>query len=874
MSDKFGRHKSNRWVKASVPTYGDDWGSEYDYEDDSDQEPDIPSRKVTPQRFELPETTETSSPSRIDPPSLPNLSPQQQFLNHQSSPATTFQPSEHTKNLVLSIDNFDHAQLDSDLDSDDSGIPDIVDDTYFATLTLSMKKSGANSTNIDSNDPPVAHNVKLVKIQNKNQADDFFPPTPTYSTHTRQSSNTFSTPDTARSDRSFQSDTDSIQKEPENLNLADAFTSKQRNLLEENVGQSGLARDNTINGMGSQGKENEPDLDRPISFDPKANKESESGVAPAPLVLSIDKKEFNYSDDSSDDDWGYNSQHSSNEDLANDKPTDSEKDSYSFEEKGLSVKPSNSPNLNKTTPIRTDALDSLISDLHSSLDKGSSDKEAFLPQLDSHDLEMPDFENTSFGQYDDEFSGPTTPIAPLSIDDEKKGHESFINDQNIRKKSIRKPPPLRKDLVSADYTNIADAVSGYINENDSDSTKNLSSINESPQEEPVKPFSPAAGVNDLKSPELQPVVSSGSLSTGSISIDPTPVEDNVNTVEGDEKDLNRRASTMSTATFNMGGWTPNTNGFRDQFISDNDNESHINFDPDDSASSNFNKFTKVRTVSGSTDVSNGSDQSIPETIDVPLPRITEDPDDGNEGNDTTPTDGQTLDYSPTNQTTDSIFKEHSYPRAVFKEEKLTPEGSKENLNKTPDTQRQRYSSLLGSSDDKRLASDASTLAVEKESLKSVLSPSSPESSRIEAISDTTDVASVSSVVKKPNSSGGSQKYPVSNWKAIMALSQPQDRIAALKDALRKEVEYDSGLQAWLSETLKSSQVSSNMHIGRLASEAYSNAQHSELRRHNTIRSKVSIVKDKVETSGLQASSFGKRFFSKGKKLMKSTTGES
>lgn len=72
---------------------------------------------------------------------------------------------------------------------------------------------------------------------------------------------------------------------------------------------------------------------------------------------------------------------------------------------------------------------------------------------------------------------PTTPIAPLSTADERWGHESYISGH---KTSIRKPPP-RKNLVSVDYSNIADAVSGYLSAEEKSDTfddKNLDDIEE------------------------------------------------------------------------------------------------------------------------------------------------------------------------------------------------------------------------------------------------------------------------------------------------------------------------------------------------------------------------------------------------------------
>lgn len=243
-------------------------------------------------------------------------------------------------------------------------------------------------------------------------------------------------------------------------------------------------------------------------------------------------------------------------------------------------------------------------------------------------------------------------------------------------------------------------------------------------------------------------------------------------------------------------------------------------------------------------MSNGSSDSIPETIDVALPSINEDPDDGE--------DYQRPHMNPTMSTIDSVLGEHDYPRPLFNEERLTPMTSKDNISTN------KYSSLIPPIETRKPSDGSVTSGLSKVD-------------ETETVSGERRVSSGGNTVKETRISSGEfapKSYPVFDWKKIMATSQPIDRIRLLKEALESEAKYDSGLEHWLHGTLKQSDSASTMHIGRIASEAYLNATHSDIRRHASIRSKVSIVKDKVETSGLHASSFGKRFLSKGKKLMK------
>ena len=189
----------------------------------------------------------------------------------------------------------------------------------------------------------------------------------------------------------------------------------------------------------------------------------------------------------------------------------------------------------------------------------------------------------------------------------------------------------------------------------------------------------------------------------------------------------------------------------------------------------------------------------------------------------------------------SVLKDHNYQKPLFREERLTPAASDD------DFSTQKYHSLIPP--DIRVASDSSETTERKRSV-------STSTMNTDATVNITPKITSPPLITTPG------KYPVSDWKSIITISQPQDRIAAFKEALLKEQEYDSGIQMWLNYALKQEPTfNSNLLIGRVASQAYQNAPHNDLRRHVSLRTKVNLVKDKVEgTTG----SFGKTTGSLGK----------
>lgn len=915
MSDKFGRNKSTRWVKASIPTYGDEWGDEYDYDYESGNESEPEHSESQTQTANEQSTSVEEKRSQRKYSDVLQLD---QYGNREKDADVQAQ----NPNLVLSIDKLRTRRYTSeDSSSEDEEGPEIMDE-----IDEPYRKSGSedfifedNKVKLQSKQPSDAGDDKTSELSDMpinqtvttldkqyGQKPDLLPPTPTFSTTDKTNNSVGETP---KSERSYQSDADSIQNEPSDLNIRDI--GKFSSHLYENAYSNDIPVESNHmtqeDHLDKHMQQEHEQLETQQDESTMSSNESKSTEAPAPLVLSIDKKKYDDNDNSSDDDWGYNSQKESDEETASEDekhPTEVEKP-YT----GDLNEEKDTPHKNKS-----DALDNLIMDLQnaslvgnkdgqvtkSARNEASGKDELFLNMDSLQNISLPDFENNSFSHYDgenhkglniqnilpdeqEENSQPPTPIAPLTFGDEVKGHEDFVTGLTGHRRSIRKPPPNsanlttnRNELVSVDYTNIADAVSGYMN--DDGSNKNLDlNLGDSGAARLSNVPETEGDDNENKDLEadLNPTISaasSGSLSTGSFSFDAAhasqkqegPKQEDMNKEE-EEEDISRRVSTMSTNTISMGNWKPNTNNYRDQFINDNDNESHINFNPYADSNSNYNKFTKMRTVSGGSfdSVSNSSSVSVPETIDAALPSIDEDPDNHDS---TVNGSDNSLDLTKTINTTDSVLKEHHYHPQVFKEEKVTPISSKDDLGKTTTQEPQKYSSLLGTS----------TGEAEKGDLSRTKSNSSFASDE-EATSNTGKRLGSTSSAGTPSLSASKnftpQPYNLYNWKSIMATSQPIDRIRLLRDALQKETDYDTGLLNWLNESLRQSEDASNIHIGKIATQAYQNAAHNDIRRHASIRSKVSIVRDKVETSGLQASSLGKRFFNRGKKLMKSSGNE-
>ncbi|KAI3403371.2 hypothetical protein KGF56_003792 [Candida oxycetoniae] len=525
---------------------------------------------------------------------------------------------------------------------------------------------------------------------------------------------------------------------------------------------------------------------------------------PQKLVLSIDKKLGDTSDSTDDDNWGYNGTDSSDEDAADES--------------------------SKTQPKTINTyIDSLINEL-----SGESFNE------ENNAIPSPSNIRTSFDTqttgelcYDGVNGEIESPLAPLSVSAAQyRPHALPLNESSKRKVSVRKPPKSRDDDLGY-YSNI---VSDYGDQGESieDDRKTAQSSNKKDEIAPPN--------NDIQS-----IVSSGSLSTGKLSMDYKGSQK-----PGDgEKDENKGSRRISQGTFNFDNWVPNTESFRNQFISGNDNESTVNYQPSDSE-----KVANVGIPSGlSVVVSNTSTTSLPETIDVAMPSIQEDFNASDDDDNDEFHDSQSSDRLKSTITQDSILDCKSYSTPLFKEEKLTPAPSKDDFS-------QKYTSLIPPNKSVEDPSAAATAA-------SSSSLAAPVQSEHRSFSNSSGSMTLVNVVDKSAAANTfiPGKYPVFDWKAIIAISQPIDRIAAFEAALSKEANYDTGLQTWLNHTLKQSSDFNNIHIGKIASQAYQNALHSDLRRHGSFRSKVFVVKDKVEGTGSTASNFGKKLFSRSKKFI-------
>lgn len=862
MTDEFGRHKSARWAKAAVPSYGDEWGDEYDYESDPSVIDDIVEAddSMIPQTFDTVDMNKQDESVASDTNALHH-----EFEAKELHPENVGAQNRHIapNNLVLSIDKFSNNYSEEEEDDDDDD-----DELDNSTQNRSLDSNHGNfaSKQIPTYaEPQVDQSVLSPKINVESASFD-----------------------AQDSDSSYGSDADSIQFEPTSLNLV-GTARKDEEPLQDNPNhesvyftpnpshvnhqpdapadvpeQESVELANTksqSNDTYNAIKTNEKDIAVPETdtrsadqFQLEAEQAEKDPVTfnspPAPLVLSIDDTKNRYDSSSDSDDWGHNSdedsesEHEAEAPLAFTQLGTPGKASHDYsKEISNEVTSRNVSGSSTKQPIKTDALDSLIYDLQKASvegEDGQNDRE-LLPPVDTSGLDIPDFADQSFSKYehegynyDDESEDgvdddvlQTTPISSIPAEDGLKRHDTYVKELSSRPQSMRKPPSDRTNLMSVDYSNIADAVSGYMPDARNTIISEDVDLNK-----------------DLPDGDDHTIHSTGSLSTGKLSLG-TQKEDNESAVIKDvesEGGVSRRESTMSTATLSFGNWKPNTSGFRDKFIAGSDRDSLIHFDPT-TDEGNYSKFT---TMQGSQ-----SFDSIPETIDAALPSVAEVLDSEDTDDKLFPT--------MSSMTNESLLNTRTFtPR--FQEETLTLT-SKENLH---DSQTQKYSSLLGPSGDAPSVDPSSTRVVsEATTLTNQNDTGSISTNEYE-----TPEATLSESSTKKAIDPTLQSYPVFNWKQIMAISQPVDRIALLQGALAREYEYDTGLHTWLQEMLTKSDNSGSMHIGKIAAAAYQNAPHSEIIRRGSLRSQLNIVKDKVEGTGLHASSFGKRFFNKSKKLMK------
>lgn len=730
---------------------------------------------------------------------------QQQYLNDYNDYNEMYADKSHPKSYGEPASNASNSDYANHY-ADDISTHEFRDEERGTGQTID------NAGQSSKKSPP--NNLAPISTQGLKDDSDFFPPTPTFSLKPQQQP---FTPETPQSDRSYISDTDSIQREPENLNLAYGGLNEIREEL-PNGNTAPSATDNvpetlvfSVDHMNLNSSDDDASIDEESyrhDHEFLADSKNPNGPTYEEIVDAEHAKARIVDSSDEDDDWGYNSQHSSNEDLVGElRPTERVTSSDST----------------SRHPIKTDALDSLINDLlqmerlstlylsqtevskvadaRSQTVPPNQDQEfdanfvpEELPSLSSiHDLSLPDFEN-----------GPATD-APTPLEknilpqDFQKKHEHFLSNVLSRSPSVRKAPPTALKVQEEQDPKAVDS--------------------------DLKLVKLVASSKFDSESKLEPVISSGSLSTGNSAFEaplpmaPPPVPDH--------QGLDRRISTASAQTMNFGSWTPNTNMYRDQFVTLNDDESQMNVSIYNGDDSNYNKFTGMRPPSGYAEsFSNSSMVSVPETIDAPLPVIDED------GQDEDIEIQSKLDIHTVATNGASVLNDHTYESPLFKE------------TNTPGVSLDHLPSNELTKSETRLSSGAH-------------SPS-----ELRKVSET----SIASTSRAPSS----LIYPVFNWKKIMSVSQPVDRINMLRKAQEDEMNYETGLNYWLQEILKTSETSPNIQIGKIATQAYQNAQHSDIRRHTSIRSKVSLVKDKMET-GHFASNLGRKFLSRGKKFMKSGT---
>lgn len=786
MADQFARQKSTRWVKADVPTYGDQWG--YEYEDESDGYAESPQTPAAQTQFDLPAAAEPGNALvlLIDKLAHEDDDSEDEFESNAVVHEPAQEQGQHPDLFVGFEDTSDAAETTQE-------------SAHVASIPQEEQPAVRVPGAFDTPDPQAA--APMAQL-----SPELLPPTPTYQTRHAFAP---ATPETDISDRSYLSDADSIQREPASLNVR---------------------------------------LFQPLAAAPQlspiVSPENTENAPPLTLVLSIDRMNIADSDLSGDelvqapsesdhDDWGYNSQHSSNFDEEDDTEEDDAQEDVVEEDAAQEAIKGGVPERHQ---VQTDALDSLINDLlkmeglglssdtalqksvaqnsDKSFAQSTSEKSAAnngaLPTLDSiHDFSLPDFDNHSFSTDDEQNyeAGLRQANIPEMHDHAGKNRETVreVESQNdnlpeclssvysshktdsfhqtddfiFKKQSIRKPPPqVLKESTDSDYSDARSAMSAT-SQHQSDDEPKIAII---PGSMPPPPILKTA--------------------------------------------VSRRESTMSNATFNMGSWKPNTGKFRDQFVNENDNESQMNVDLFSGTESVYNKFTGQ---SYAPSISNSSHISVPDTIDGNLHRIPEDDSDDDQPEVMTLATSQPFEtFEPPKIMSDlnkslssTVLDEQGYDELKFKEEGQSPENTAKHNHE---------------GQDKRVTSTGSGM----------------------------------SPLGTPTKSRSKTLYPVSDWNSIMSVSQPVDRINMLRKARQDEIQFETGLSRWLREALKSTESAPHVQIGKLASQAYQNAQHSDIRRHTSIRSKVSLVKDKMDAGniGALASTFGRKFLSRGKKLMK------
>lgn len=826
MTGEFARHRSTRWVKTDMPSYGDEWDDYYDSEEEgmAENEEEASNSQILQRSMgSLKENFEARNEKYVDQSEKENKAPAMKSL---------------TRHLVLSVDDPGQRNSNSDLSSLD-------EITEKQEKEKDEDKSVRNSVSDLHSEEKGSDEIHMPDTETGALSSEKFVEKVPSQTSSTQGDEGIHKSQISESAKLSDSDNESVQREPSELSFVrqEAPTEEPKGELEMNEKPPG----NNI----TKRREAYSDINKATDNDfSSVTPEEENSYEP--LVLSTDRDKDNIH--SSSEEWGYNGQ---------DTDSDSIRDIPELKEDRETRDEQTSERKNQPT------LDGLLSDLQkASLDNDVlSEAHADTNQISEKDRlnDELDFSFT-FSQKSDLNEGNHDTDKAFNTDngiaitekgedfqiDKREEEENHLGEEESDKSSSLDSDihATRKNFRLLPKNNGTD---DYIPENTNDAYVSMYAEGDEIEKDSLRRTDTVQPLRVEKDKQYKEANLLSNNRQQGVADSPKEAARETND-DDDDDDFSRRSSYRSVSTFNMGSWKPNTDNYRNQFINDNDNVSTMNMSMYGNESNKiYKKFVNQRSVSGASmdAISEQSSVSIPETMDIPLPSISED------AADIEPQESQEdLVEVQGDDRLPSLLQEHPH-KQIFREEKVTPLNSTDTVDVPRSAPKQRYSSLLSTSDDivKPNSKDPKDAKESKDGEASL-----QKKANLHVASSEPQLALNSSSVSPPN---------LYNWKAIMSTSQPVDRIRLLKEANMKEALYDTGLQDWINTILKLSNEIPNIHIGKLACEAYQNAPHNDITRHLSLRSKVSVVRDKMENSGIQASNLGKRFLNRGKKFMKS-----
>ena len=833
MTGEFARHRSTRWVKTDMPSYGDEWDDYYDYEEE-----------------EMTEHEEEATDSQILRRSLGSLKEDNEAKNEEDVDKEGKENKAASMKslllpLVLSVDDPGQRNSNSDLSSldeitekqenerekKDKNLHNTSSDLYFEGKNIYDLHTPHTESGILSSEKFVE---KAPSQTSSNQGDE----------RINQSQ-------ISELGKLSDSDDKSIREVPSRLSIVRDEITTEVPKGEEDVNKK--ADENNIT------ERREPDLNSKGTGNSFSSVTSKEKNPYEPLVLSTDRDKDDIH--SSSEEWGYNGEDTDSDSIGDipEKEEDNMTDEQTDEAK-------NQPTLDGLLyDLKKASLDDKVLGEAADDSKQISEKDRLSDELDfsftfsqKSDINKEDPKDKTL----DVTKGDATKDKGVDHQMGKGEEESYLGEEASDKsssldsdihatKKVARPVPKKNDA------------NDYIPEGGNVDYVGMYSERGEVEKDPLGRTDTVRSLRVERDKQHKDGNFPPNNRQQGVAESPKDVARETN---DEDDDFSRRSSYRSVSTFNMGSWKPNTDNYRNQFINDNDNVSTMNMSMYGNESNKiYKKFVNQRSISGASmdAISEQSSVSIPETMDIPLPSISEDAADIEpQGSHEDLVEMQGDDRLP------SLLQDHPH-KQIFREEKVTPLNSTDTVNVPKSAPKQRYSSLLSTSDDipRPNAKDAKDSADFKDSrdFKDAKDTRDAEASlqkkgTLRVASSESQLTLNNSPVAPPN---------LYNWKAIMSTSQPVDRIRLLKEANMKEALYDTGLQEWINAILKLSNEIPNIHIGKLASEAYQNAPHNDITRHLSLRSKVSVVRDKMENSGIQASNLGKRFLNRGKKFMKS-----